>query len=225
MTRPTTQSHMKPSFALEEKLATVPVLPVVTIDDAANAVPLARALLSGGITAIEITLRTSAALEAISLLATQLPDMFVGAGTVLSPKDLHACADAGAAFAVSPGATPALLSASRGASIPLLPGVATASDIMQGIEHGLRFFKLFPANVAGGIDALRGFAGPFSNVRFCPTGGINIDTAESYLALSNVVCVGGSWLTPAKAIQSQDWPAIESLARQAMGKLTRPRLG
>ena len=201
--------------ALVSLLARTPVLPVVIIDSADSAVPLAHALLRGGINAIEITLRTDAALAAITQVAKHVPDMLLGVGTVLTRADLQASADAGARFAVSPGATPALLAAARTSSIPLLPGVATASEIMQALEHGIDFCKLFPASIAGGVDALKSFAGPFPQVRFCPTGGVNLQNAPSYLALTNVVCVGGSWLTPTSAIKQRDWTAIETLATQA----------
>ena len=201
--------------SLRELLANTTVLPVVTIDDANSAVPLANALLKGGIAAIEITLRTPAALDAMAKVAKQVPNMLVGAGTVLSPKDLAACASAGAAFAVSPGATPTLLAAAKTSSIALLPGISTTSDIMLGLEYGLDFFKFFPAATSGGVDALKAFAGPFSQLRFCPTGGISLQTAPSYLALKNVVCIGGSWITPTSLIQKQDWNAITTLAREA----------
>jgi 2-dehydro-3-deoxyphosphogluconate aldolase/(4S)-4-hydroxy-2-oxoglutarate aldolase len=204
---------------LVKLLARSPVLPVVTIDDARSATPLAQALLRGGITAIEVTLRTEAGLESIAQIAKQVPDMLVGAGTVLSPKDLLACAAAGAAFAVSPGATSQLLTAAKSSSIPLLPGISTTSDIMQGLEHGIEFFKFFPAATSGGVAALQAFAGPFARLRFCPTGGINLSSAPSYLALKNVVCIGGSWITPTAAIQKNDWDAIERLAREAVTAL------
>jgi len=204
---------------LYKLLATTPVMPVVTLEDSSSAVPLAQALMRGGINAIEVTLRTAAGLEAIKQIAAQVPGMLVGAGTVLSPKDLQACVAAGAVFAVSPGATPTLLSAARSSSIPLLPGISTTSDIMVGLEHGYEFFKFFPASSSGGVEALKAFAGPFAQLRFCPTGGINLQTAPSYLALKNVVCIGGSWITPAAAIQSGDWKTIERLAREAVTTL------
>jgi 2-dehydro-3-deoxyphosphogluconate aldolase / (4S)-4-hydroxy-2-oxoglutarate aldolase len=206
--------------SLATLLSRTPVLPVVTIDDANTAVPLARALLRGGINAIEVTLRTAAGLDAIAHIAKQVPEMLVGAGTVLSPKDLHACAAAGAVFAVSPGATPALLAAAGSSTIRLLPGVVTSSDIMNALDHGIDFIKFFPAATSGGVEALKAFGGPFTQVRFCPTGGINLQTAPGYLALKNVVCIGGSWITPAAAIQKSDWETIERLAREAVTALT-----
>ena len=205
--------------SLATLLARTPVLPVVTVDNAEDAVPLAQSLLRGGIKAIEVTLRTAAGLDAIAQIAKQVPDMLIGAGTVLSPKDLMACAAAGAVFAVSPGATPQLLTAAKSSRIPLLPGVSTTSDIMLGLEHDLQFFKFFPAATSGGVDALKAFSGPFSQLRFCPTGGITLNTAPSYLALKNVVCIGGSWLTPAAAIEKKDWDTIERLAREAVTNL------
>jgi 2-dehydro-3-deoxyphosphogluconate aldolase/(4S)-4-hydroxy-2-oxoglutarate aldolase len=178
---------------------------VVTIEDARIAPDLARALVSGGIRVIEVTLRTPQAAQAIEAIAAQVPDICVGAGTVMSQHDLSLAANAGATFAISPGATRELLEAGAQFRIPYLPAVATASEL-----------KLFPANVAGGPGALKAFAGPFPDVRFCPTGGIGPETAASYLALPNVLCVGGSWLTPADAIRSGDWGRIEQLAREAV---------
>jgi len=204
---------------LASRLALAPVLPVVTIEDASAAVPLAEALLAGGINAIEITLRTRSALSAIEDVAAKLPRMLVAAGTVLSPDDLQRSQDAGAQFAVSPGATSALLTAGKNSSIPLLPGVATASDIMLGLEHGIEFFKFFPAESSGGVASLKAFAGPFSNLRFCPTGGISLKNASSYLALENVVCVGGSWVAPSTLIKQKAWKDIETLAKQAVEML------
>lgn len=211
--------HCTMNSDLASRLKLTPVLPVVVIDDAASAIPLAEALLAGGIDAIEITLRTPAALDAIRAVSNQIPKMTVAAGTVLSAEDLQRAQDAGAQFAVSPGATPALLSAAQDSRIPLLPGVATASDIMLGLEFGLEFFKFFPAATSGGIEMLKAFAGPFASLRFCPTGGINLQNASAYLALENVVCVGGSWVTPASLIEHKDWKGIERLAKQAAAAL------
>lgn len=191
------------------------VMPVVTIEDAGIAVDLARALVRGGIRVIEVTLRTPAALRAIEAIARAEPDIAVGAGTVLSIPDLHAAADAGAAFAISPGSTPALLEAGRIASIPYLPAVATASELMNGLAAGYQFFKFFPAGAAGGIPMLKSFSGPFPDARFCPTGGITQDTVKSYLELPNVLCAGGSWLSPADALAARDWTRIEMLAAKA----------
>ncbi len=200
---------------IEEILAAGPVMPVVTLDDPAHAAPLARALLAGGLRAIEVTLRTDAGLRAIEAIAREVPEALVGAGTVLTAQDLAAAANAGARFAVSPGSTTAVLEAGAGGRIPYLPAVATASELMRGLEHGYSTFKFFPAAQAGGAPALSSFGGPFPRVRFCPTGGIDANTAGEYLALGNVFCVGGSWVTPKAAIQAGDFAKIESLARAA----------
>ena len=200
---------------IEEILSLAPVMPVVTIDEPAAAVPLARALLAGGLRAIEVTLRTAAALEASRLIAREAPEMVLGVGTVLSAEDFRAAAAAGAKFAVSPGLTPALMEASRAAPFPFLPGVASASELMFALEHGFQTLKFFPATSAGGPAALKALAGPFPSVRFCPTGGIDAANAKDYLALSNVACVGGSWVAPKEAMVKGDFPAIEALASAA----------
>lgn len=202
-------------LSIAEILHLSPVIPVVTIEDAASAPDLARALVRGGIRVLEITLRTAQALAAIEEVARAVPEIRVGAGTVLSVGDLQRSADAGAAFAISPGATPDLLAAGASFRIPYLPAVATASDLMAGFAAGYRHFKLFPANVAGGVAALKAFHGPFPEARFCPTGGVSLQTAGSYLALPNVLCVGGSWITPPELLRRRDWAEIETLARQA----------
>jgi 2-dehydro-3-deoxyphosphogluconate aldolase/(4S)-4-hydroxy-2-oxoglutarate aldolase len=192
-----------------------PVLPVVTIEDADRAVPLVDALAAGGITTVEVTLRTAAALAAIRAIHDARPDVRVGAGTVLDPDQLHACAEAGAAFAVSPGATPRLLDAAAQAPIPLLPGAATASEVMALLERGHRTMKVFPAEPVGGIAWLRALEGPLPEARFCPTGGVGAASAPDYLGLDNVVCVGGSWLAPADAMAHRDWARITDLAHAA----------
>ena len=192
-----------------------PIMPVVTIEDPTGAPDLARALLRGGIRVIEVTLRTSQALRAIEAIANEVPDICVGAGTVMLPEDLNSAANSGAAFAISPGATRELLAAGTNFRIPYLPAVATASELMTGLAAGFRYFKLFPANVAGGIPALKSFYGPFPEARFCPTGGINVQTAASYLEQPNVMCVGGSWLTPGDLLKARDWNRVETLAREA----------
>jgi 2-dehydro-3-deoxyphosphogluconate aldolase/(4S)-4-hydroxy-2-oxoglutarate aldolase len=192
-----------------------PVMPVVTIEDAATAPDLARALVRGGIRSIEVTLRTPQALRAIELIAARVPEICVGVGTVMSPDDLNLAANAGAAFAISPGATRELLAAGLNLRIPYLPAVATASELMTAMASGYRHFKLFPANAAGGVAALKGFNGPFPEARFCPTGGVSLQTAPDYLKLPNVLCVGGSWLTPADALKAGDWDRVETLAREA----------
>jgi 2-dehydro-3-deoxyphosphogluconate aldolase/(4S)-4-hydroxy-2-oxoglutarate aldolase len=200
---------------IEPILRLSPVMPVVVIEDAQSAANLARAYLRGGIRVIEVTLRTPAALRAIEAIARREPDIRVGAGTVLSVADMQAASNAGAAFAISPGSTPALLEAGRNAVIPYLPAVATASEVMSGLAAGYRCFKFFPAGAAGGIAMLKSFAGPFPDARFCPTGGITQSTVRSYLDLPNVLCAGGSWLSPADALAAGDWARIEALAAAA----------
>jgi 2-dehydro-3-deoxyphosphogluconate aldolase/(4S)-4-hydroxy-2-oxoglutarate aldolase len=202
-------------MTIDDILAAGPVMPVVVIDDAAHAVPLARALVAGGIRAIEITLRTGAALEAIQAIARDAPDAIPGVGTAVTPADVLAALDAGAKFIVSPGMTPALAQAAIGSGLPFLPGVATASELMAGMAAGLSAFKFFPAAQAGGIDGLKALGGPFPNVRFCPTGGVSATNAAAYLALPNVACVGGSWLAPRETIAAGDFARIEQLAREA----------
>lgn len=196
-------------------LARAPVVPVLAIASLEDAVPLAGALFDGGLPVLEVTLRTPVALEAIRRIRDALPEALVGAGTVLGAVDLTAVEKAGAAFAISPGATDALYQAAREAGIPLLPGIASASELMRGLEHGHRRFKFFPAEASGGVAALKSFAGPFPQVRFCPTGGIDAARAPAYLALSNVATVGGSWMVPADALAAGDWARIAALARQA----------
>jgi 2-dehydro-3-deoxyphosphogluconate aldolase/(4S)-4-hydroxy-2-oxoglutarate aldolase len=206
--------------AIEEFLRMSPVMPVVTIEDASIAPDLARAFVRGGIRVIEVTLRTPAALKAIEAIARSEPDVRVGAGTVLSKADLDASAKAGAAFAISPGATPQLLEAGQQSSIPYLPAIATASELMSGLAAGYRCFKFFPAGAAGGVAMLKSFAGPFPDARFCPTGGITQETVRSYLDLTNVLCAGGSWLTPTDALAARDWTRIEALAAKAAASRT-----
>ncbi|HEU4812888.1 MAG TPA: bifunctional 4-hydroxy-2-oxoglutarate aldolase/2-dehydro-3-deoxy-phosphogluconate aldolase [Xanthomonadaceae bacterium] len=201
--------------ALDAILRRAPVLPVLTIERLDDAVPLARRLVEAGLPVLEVTLRTSVALEAIARIAVEVPDAIVGAGTVLRPLDLEQVADAGAHFAIAPGATDALYAAARTTAIPFLPGIATASELMRGLEHGHRRFKFFPAAAMGGPTALKAFAGPFPQVRFCPTGGIDADSAPSYLALSNVLTVGGAWMVPPDALEAGDWDRISQLARKA----------
>ena len=210
-----------PSLAdIERILRLSPVMPVVVIEEPAIAPDLARALLRGGLRTIEVTLRTARALSAIEAIAHDVPDIAVGAGTVLSVEDLRAVANAGATFAISPGATPALLEAGVHAPIPYLPAIASASELMQGLARGYHCFKVFPAAPAGGTALLKAFAGPFPQARFCPTGGITQETVGSYLALPNVLCAGGSWLSPAEALAARDWRRIETLAAQAAASRT-----
>jgi 2-dehydro-3-deoxyphosphogluconate aldolase/(4S)-4-hydroxy-2-oxoglutarate aldolase len=213
---------MKQSSEIEHFLRLSPVMPVVTIEDAGIAADLARALVRGGIKVIEVTLRTPAALRAIEAIARAVPEILVGAGTVLSVADLHAAATAGASFAISPGTTATLLTAGAAGQIPYLPAIATASELMVGIAAGYRFFKFFPAGPAGGTAMLKALAGPFPDARFCPTGGITQESVKSYLDLPNVLCAGGSWLTPADALAAKDWPRIEALAAKAAGSRGGP---
>lgn len=197
--------------AILEHACVVPVLTIESIDDAE---PLARTLVDAGLPVLEVTLRTPVALRAIERMRT-VPGVIVGAGTVLDARDLDAVSHAGAAFAISPGATPALLHAAADHATPLLPGIATASELMVAREFGYRRFKFFPAESSGGVAALRGFAGPFADVRFCPTGGIDAAKAPAYLSLGNVLAIGGSWMVPASALRARDWAAIHSLACEA----------
>ena len=189
-----------------------PVIPVVVVDRAVDAVPLARALLAGGVDTMEITLRTSGALQAIRLVAEQVPDMAVGAGTIVRPEQAREAVRAGAAFLVSPGCTPRLLEALVDQAVPFLPGVATASEVIALLEGGVTEMKFFPAAAAGGPQALRALAGPLPEATFCPTGGIDRAASADYLALPNVACVGGSWLTPSDLVTAGDWAAITALA-------------
>lgn len=200
---------------LDEILVRAPVLPVLAITRLDDAVPLARALVEGGLPVLEVTLRTAAALAAIRLIREQVPEACVGAGTVLGADDLAAVEAAGAQFAISPGASEALYVAARAGWIPFLPGIATATELMRGLEHGYRRFKFFPAESNGGVAALRAFAGPFPQVRFCPTGGIDAGKAPAYLAQPNVITVGGSWMVPADAVAARDWARISTLASHA----------
>ncbi len=192
-----------------------PVIPVIVLEDVAHAVPLARALVAGGIRMLEVTLRTPAALACIEAIAREVPDAVAGAGTVRSVADARAARDAGARFAVSPGYTSKVGQACRELGLPLLPGVATGSEIMAASEDGYTELKFFPAMQAGGPAMLKAWSGPFTDVCFCPTGGVSPVNAKDFLSLPNVVCVGGSWLTPADAVATGDWARITRLAREA----------
>jgi len=192
-----------------------PVIPVVRVDDASAAPPLARALAAGGLKAIEITLRTPQALDSIRRAAGEVEDAVVGAGTILDARQFDAAAAAGARFIVSPGLTPELVSAANGSDVPLLPGAITPGEIMAALEAGLDFLKFFPAGQAGGAAFLKALSGPFPEVKFCPTGGVTADNAGAYLGLANVLCVGGSWVAPDPMVRAGDWSGIEALARQA----------
>ncbi|RAK57541.1 bifunctional 4-hydroxy-2-oxoglutarate aldolase/2-dehydro-3-deoxy-phosphogluconate aldolase [Phenylobacterium deserti] len=197
---------------IEEILVQAPVVPVLIIDDVADAVPLGRALVEGGLRVLEITLRTPVALECIRRMKGEIEGAIVGAGTVINPKMREEVGAAGAEFCVSPGL---IEGATPDDGVPLLPGVATATELMAGLASGFTRFKLFPANIAGGVGALQAFASPFQQAKFCPTGGVNAKNAADYLALSNVVCVGGSWVAPTDAVKAGDWGRITSLAREA----------
>lgn len=200
---------------MSSPLGLAPVLPAAVIEDPATAVPLARALAAGGLPAVEVTLRTPGALQAIERIAAEVPEAVVGAGTVRTPADVAAAVKAGARFLVSPGSTPSLVDAMLDSGVPCLPGVATASEALALVERGLMELKFFPAEPAGGVPYLRSLAGPLPDVRFCPTGGIKPDTAPAYLALPNVGCVGGTWPVPPDALAAGDYDRIRTLARAA----------
>ncbi|MET7364417.1 bifunctional 4-hydroxy-2-oxoglutarate aldolase/2-dehydro-3-deoxy-phosphogluconate aldolase [Streptomyces sp. NPDC005566] len=192
-----------------------PVVPVVVLQDAADAVPLARALVAGGLPAIEVTLRTPAALDAIRAIAAEVPDAVVGAGTVISASHVTETVAAGARFLVSPGWTDALLDAMKASGLPFLPGVSTTSEVVALLERGVTEMKFFPAEAAGGTAYLKALSAPLPQARFCPTGGISLASAPSYLALPNVGCIGGSWMVPGDAVAAKDWARVERLAREA----------
>jgi 2-dehydro-3-deoxyphosphogluconate aldolase/(4S)-4-hydroxy-2-oxoglutarate aldolase len=193
-----------------------PVIPVVTINDPAHAAPVARALLAGGINIIELTLRTERAVEALMAVAEEVPEIRLGAGSVLTPEQADLAVKSGARFLVSPGASPRLLQHLVGLDVPVLPGVATVSEVLTALDHGLTDLKFFPAGPAGGPAYLAAIGGPVPNVRFCPTGGVTADNMADYLRLRNVPCVGGSWLTPASALTGGDWASITRLAAAAL---------
>lgn len=205
--------------ANQEKIADllkqVAVIPVITIEHLDDAVPLAEALIAGGIRHLEITLRSPVALQGAQEIIKKVPDAIVGIGTALTPDDLKKSADIGAQFVLSPGATPKLLDAAAQSTLPFIPGIATASEIMTAQEFGFYIMKFFPASTSGGKEALKGFQGPFSNILFCPTGGISAQNFMEWRALSNVITVGGSWLTPKDMIRNSNWAGITKLAQEA----------
>lgn len=203
---------------LRELLAPVRVLPILTIERVEDAVPLARALLAGGLSVLEVTLRTDAALAAIARIAEEVPEMVIGAGTLTRPDDFPAVVDAGGSFAVSPGLTPDLVAAADEAELPLLPGVLTPSEALLAREEGFEVLKLFPARTAGGVEFLKALHGPLPGLLFCPTGGIGADAFRDYLALPNVLCVGGSWVAPPADIAAGNWARITERAREASSK-------
>ncbi|WP_020650199.1 bifunctional 4-hydroxy-2-oxoglutarate aldolase/2-dehydro-3-deoxy-phosphogluconate aldolase [Solimonas variicoloris] len=206
---------MNKQATIAEVMGAGPVMPVIVIDRLESAVPLARALVDGGVCVLEVTLRTPVALAAIRAIAAAVPEAIVGAGTILNEQDLAAAQAAGARFGVSPGATPSLLRAVRAGGLPFLPGVMTPSDIVAALGEGFSAVKFFPAVPAGGVEMLKAFAGPFPQLRFCPTGGISAANARDFLALPNVDCIGGSWLAPKARVEAGDWAAITALAREA----------
>lgn len=202
------------TLSLLEIMRTSAVIPVIAIDDPEHAVPLAKALVAGGIRVLEVTLRTPHGLGAIKAM-TAVEGAIVGVGTLTQPEEFAAARDAGAVFGVSPGLTPALIAAAKSSGLPLLPGVMTPSEVMVAREHGFKQLKLFPAVPAGGVGMLNAIAGPLSDITFCPTGGISIETAPQFLKLKNVACVGGSWLTPKDLIANGEWDKITELAKAA----------
>ena len=202
------------SAATRDIAGLAPIIPVLVIETLAHAEPLAKALIAGGLPVLEVTLRTPCALDAIRVMA-DVPGGVVGAGTLLTPEDVQAAKRAGARFGVSPGATPRLIAACAEEGLPLLPGAATASEVMALFEQGYDMLKFFPAEAAGGAPALKSIGGPIPQVSFCPTGGVTPENAPAYLSLPNVICPGGSWVAPKSAMEAGDWAAIETLARQA----------
>ncbi|WP_231273561.1 bifunctional 4-hydroxy-2-oxoglutarate aldolase/2-dehydro-3-deoxy-phosphogluconate aldolase [Helicobacter pylori] len=199
-----------------EILQISPIVPVVVIEDIKDAVPLAQSLIEGGIQIIEVTLRSSCALEAIELIAKNVPKMRVGAGTILNPTQLEQAQNRGAEFLISPGLTIKLLEHAKKKDMPLIPGVSSSSEVMQALEWGYNTLKFFPAEYCGGVKLLNAFNGPFKGVKFCPTGGISADNMCSYLNLENVLCVGGSWLTPKNLIQNKEWDKITEICKRAL---------
>jgi 2-dehydro-3-deoxyphosphogluconate aldolase/(4S)-4-hydroxy-2-oxoglutarate aldolase len=206
--------------ALRQLLSLAPMIPVIILDDVAAARPLAEALVAGGLPVLEVTLRTAHALQVIEEMA-KVPGAVVGSGTVRSPLQMGHSVDAGCQFMVSPGASPRLLEAAEEHAIPLLPGIGTPTEAMTASEHGYSFLKFFPAEALGGVKVLKAYASPLPDITFCPTGGIDMQKAREYLALPNVICVGGSWVMPADAIANKDWKRIEGLAREAAGLKVR----
>ncbi|MFP6243186.1 bifunctional 4-hydroxy-2-oxoglutarate aldolase/2-dehydro-3-deoxy-phosphogluconate aldolase [Helicobacter pylori] len=199
-----------------EILQISPIVPVVVVEDIKDAVPLAQSLIEGGIPIIEVTLRSSCALEAIELIAKNVPKMRVGAGTILNPTQLEQAQNRGAEFLISPGLTIKLLEHAKKKDMPLIPGVSSSSEVMQALELGYNALKFFPAEYCGGVKLLNAFNGPFKGVKFCPTGGISADNMRSYLNLENVLCVGGSWLTPKDLIQNKEWDKITEICKRAL---------
>ncbi|SBS33719.1 KHG/KDPG aldolase [Marinomonas aquimarina] len=201
------------TYTAAQVMTATPVVPVIVVDDVEQAVNLGKALVAGGVPVLEVTLRTDAALEAITALRQEVPDAIVGAGTVCSREQYVKAVEAGSQFIISPGMTPDLLKVGKEYDIPYLPAVATISDILLGLEHGYDHFKFFPAEVNGGVKALKAFSGPLPQIRFCPTGGINEKNFKEYLALDSVLCVGGSWIVPTDLVKAGKWDEITELAK------------
>ncbi|MCG7535954.1 bifunctional 4-hydroxy-2-oxoglutarate aldolase/2-dehydro-3-deoxy-phosphogluconate aldolase [Pseudoalteromonas sp. OOF1S-7] len=202
-------------MSIKEILSAAPVVPVIVIDDLEDAVPLAQALYRGGLRALEVTLRTPVAAQAVKAMKEAVPEAYVGTGTVVDKASFDASVEAGADFMVSPGVSSELLALAKGSDIPFLPGAATPSEAMELAAQGFKFLKFFPAEAAGGTAMLKSIGGPLPQVTFCPTGGISLATAPNYLSLKNVICVGGTWMLDKTLIANKDWQAIEALARQA----------
>ena len=201
--------------AIERVVNAAPIVPVMVIEDIEHAVPLARALVAGGLPVLEITLRTECALDAIKIIKSEVPGAIVGAGTVNTPADVKNAVAAGSEFLVSPGSTPALIDAALASGVPILPGVNSPSEVMSLMARGFTYLKFFPAEAAGGVPMLKSMGGPLPQVKFCPTGGVGLNNLKAYLSLPNVVCVGGSWMAPVDLMRKGDWAAIETLAREA----------
>lgn len=200
---------------IEQILSSAPVVPVVVIDDIEDAAPLAQALYNGGLRALEVTLRTPVAAQAVKIMKETVPEAYVGTGTVVDKATFDASVSAGADFMVSPGVNDELLALAKESDIPFLPGAATPSEVMKLASHGFKFLKFFPAEAAGGVPMLKSIGGPLPHVTFCPTGGVSLASAPKYLALNNVICVGGTWMLDKQLIANKDWQAIEALAKQA----------
>ncbi|MCX8956215.1 bifunctional 4-hydroxy-2-oxoglutarate aldolase/2-dehydro-3-deoxy-phosphogluconate aldolase [Erwinia psidii] len=203
-------------ISAEQILTTGPIVPVIVVNRLEHAVPMARALVAGGVKVLEVTLRTPCAMEAIKAIINAVPEAIVGAGTVVNAGQLQAVTDAGVQFAISPGLTEPLLKAAVAGSVPLIPGISTVSELMTGMDYGLHEFKFFPAEANGGVKSLQAIAGPFPQVRFCPTGGISPANYRDYLALKSVLCIGGSWLVPADALEAGEYERITRLAKEAV---------
>jgi len=205
----------------QQILSLSPIIPVIEIEDLSQSIDLANALITGGINVLEITLRTSAAIDAISLIAKEVPSVIIGAGTVLNSTDLEKVRNAGASFAISPGCTNSLLKHAKEINFPLIPGVSTGSEVMKGLDLGYTHFKLFPATSVGGIPLLKSFSGPFQQAKFCPTGGINEENYLDFLSLDNVLCIGGSWVASNKLITQGDFNKITEITRSSLAKIIK----